>query len=102
MNNQINIRLNLDKPSHRQAQEILLSLPKGQKSDYVMTAVLLLYNSENMLKMVQETIESSILNSPMQMLSQSFTNTKEQQATKTNSNKKEQASSFLNKISSQT
>ncbi len=55
----LSIRLNLDKLNHQKAYEILSELPKGRKSEYVITAIIRAYDTDELLELVRQVLSEN-------------------------------------------
>ncbi len=52
----ISIRLNTDKLTDKKADEILSSLPRRRKSEYIRNAIIAYNNQENMLELMKQAL----------------------------------------------
>lgn len=56
----ISIRLNLEKLSHKKVYEILSSLPNRRKSEYVINAIIMAYEKDNLFDMIKVAVKEAI------------------------------------------
>lgn len=60
-------RPNMDNPEHRQAWEILQSVPEGQKNQFVVSAILRLKEGEYLEQIVRQAVREEMRNAaPLQ------------------------------------
>ena len=58
---------NMDNPEHRQAWEILQSVPEGQKNQFVVSAILRLREGEYLERIVRQAVREEMRNiAPLQ------------------------------------
>ena len=65
----LSIRLNLDKLNHKKAYDILATLPKGRKSEYVVSSIIKAYDTDEVLEMVRQVLSENSNNGFMSIKS---------------------------------
>ena len=56
----LSIRLNLEKLSHKRADEILDALPKRRKSEYIVNAIIMADRFDNLSKIVKDAVNEAL------------------------------------------
>ncbi len=61
----LSIRLNLEKLSHKKADEILSALPKRRKSEYVVNAIIMANGQDNLYNMIKDAVKEGFKELPI-------------------------------------
>lgn len=55
----ISVRLNIDRLLHKKAYDILSDIPNGKKSEFVVNAIILAHDREEVMEMVKDAVHNA-------------------------------------------